>query len=475
MHTSQIKGHGDIMDFSTAIRIDSSIETSKNLFICSFLVFFLFAMEAGGPDIRRLAEGVGLNGHLIFALFRFSFLALAAVLFYNGLPTHIVETGPSVPQQMPGQDPLLTLRGLACLLVMFGHGLPLVFLPTLDPLQLSAWPLMGSAWAGVWVFFVLSGYLMGKGFYSGRYGISREKIGNFYKNRFKRIAPIYYTVLFLVGVLTVPGMYSLEHLWELVALALFSQQNGASMPIVGALWSVQTEVAFYALVPLLFCTIGMAVRRVSPLLLVPAVFAIGIIYRGVAIELATQYGWVDRALVPLIANLDLFLSGMLLNWIVPLVPQRAVKVSLLGCGLAILLVGYFALTFVYSRVAVPNADAQVYMNAIMYSGPTIVAIFTSALIVIFECHVRSGQQAGAISKTIVRRTQYIGTVSYAAYAWHEPIFLHVRSSLPKDIGFYQAFIGFLVALGVTIFISIASYKLIEKQFEKQKIAVPPAL
>ena len=322
---------------------------------------------------------------------------------------------------------------------------------------------------GVWVFFVLSGYLMGKGFYSGRYGVCRRKIRDFYDSRFKRIAPTYYSVLILVGVLTVPGVYKLEHLWELLALAVFSQQNGASMPIVGALWSVQTEVAFYVLVPLLFCIISAAVQRANPVILILAVLGTGFVYRGASIILATQSGWVDRALVPLVANIDLFIAGMLINWVIPRIPKPAIKVSRLGYGLLILFFCYFGFTLVYAHVAAPNPDTQTYMNLTMYFGPTVVAIVTSIVILIFECDTSADREPNAVSKLTLTLTQYVGTISYAIYAWHESIFLHVRSSLPIDIGFHEALTSFLVAVCVTFFIAAASYNFVEERFTKRKV------
>ncbi|MGV1757633.1 acyltransferase family protein [Rhizobium sp. A22-96] len=445
----------------------------NNLFVCSTLVLCLFAIEAFGPEIRALAEEAGWNGHLVFAILRQLMLGASAILFYMGLP-RVADTPKNlVPDQITGFDPLLTLRALACFMVVFGHGLPLVFLPTERPLKLSVWPLMGSAWPGVWVFFVLSGYLMGKGFYSGRYGLSKERVWSFYINRCRRIVPMYYTVLFLTAVLSVPGIYLLANLWEIVALVTFSQQNGAGMPIVAALWSVQTEVAFYALVPLLFGGISIAAKRLHPIAIICALLVLGFVYRGAAVQLDSG-GWVPRALVPLVANIDLFLIGMLLNWVIALVPKRPSARNLLNYGLWLLLAGYLVLSFAYSRVAVPNPYTQTSMNLIIYIGPTLVTLMTGAAIILFETHVRSGETSGRIGKAIVRNTQFFGAITYAFYSWHEPIYLHLRASLPAIIGLREAFTGLLTALCITMVVAYASYKLVEERFEKRRtLAITP--
>ncbi|OIN00901.1 hypothetical protein A9236_06835 [Polynucleobacter sp. QLW-P1DATA-2] len=64
-------------------------------------------------------------------------------------------------------DPLLFLRALFCLLVLLQHGFGITFqAESLGQHLFSEWVwlLLPSAWMGVWGFFVLSGYLMGKSF-----------------------------------------------------------------------------------------------------------------------------------------------------------------------------------------------------------------------------------------------------------------------------------------------------------------------
>jgi len=101
-------------------------------------------------------------------------------------------------------------------------------------------------------------------------------------------------------------------------------------------------------------------------------------------------------------------------------------------------------------------------------------LIAGAAIILFETHVRSGHNSGKISTAIVRRTQFFGAITYAFYSWHEPIYLHLRASLPAIIGFHQAFTGLLTALCVTTVVAYASYKLVEERFEKRRtLAITP--
>lgn len=60
----------------------------------------------------------------------------------------------------------------------------------LGPLNLNV-ILQGSAQAGVVMFFVLSGFLIRKGFHASRYTSDRNGALLFYWNRFLRIVPLY--------------------------------------------------------------------------------------------------------------------------------------------------------------------------------------------------------------------------------------------------------------------------------------------
>ncbi len=106
------------------------------------------------------------------------------------------------------RDPLLGLRALACLNVFFGHWFMVVFGPATPANSHEEYALRTalsfSPWCGVWMFFTLSGYLMGKGFVTGRHSIDREGLKKFYRNRVLRIFPIYFISMFLVAVFVDP-------------------------------------------------------------------------------------------------------------------------------------------------------------------------------------------------------------------------------------------------------------------------------
>jgi peptidoglycan/LPS O-acetylase OafA/YrhL len=154
------------------------------------------------------------------------------------------------------------LRALAVLLVVVFH-----------------FRLLAVGWIGVWIFFVISGFLISRILlqYRARFGLG-EYLGVFYVRRALRIFPIYYLYIAL---------------WSIVALVAFVPKDFALLPLVtytfnfvkwapdydgsrifSHLWSLAVEEQFYLVYPLVVFGLGrrnlmralIAVVLVSPAL-----------------------------------------------------------------------------------------------------------------------------------------------------------------------------------------------------------------
>ena len=186
---------------------------------------------------------------------------------------------------MPELD---TVRGIAILLVVFFHGF------SVGAAGLSGLPrilVMATApgWMGVYLFFVLSGFLI-----TGILLESKEKphyYRNFYVRRALRILPAYYLLLLVLWLL--PRIGLLDH--RKVSLAfvglsfiyLSNVTNFFRVPMqYGPLWSLAVEEHFYLLWPT-------AVRCYSQkklAFLASAVFVGCPLLRAIAYGLKLQYG-----------------------------------------------------------------------------------------------------------------------------------------------------------------------------------------
>jgi peptidoglycan/LPS O-acetylase OafA/YrhL len=163
------------------------------------------------------------------------------------------ESG-SMPQsvlrtRMPELD---TLRGIAVLSVVFFHGFGFKYgLPGLSgiPKFFVAATLPG--WAGVNLFFVLSGFLI-----TGILLDTRERqyyYRRFYLRRALRILPIYYAVLLILAVFSRTGIIARPASWAFLGLSFIYLANvtnlfGVTMQF-GVLWSLAVEEHFYLLWP----------------------------------------------------------------------------------------------------------------------------------------------------------------------------------------------------------------------------------
>ena len=370
-------------------------------------------------------------------------------LQFNWLPR-------AVPAAVTGADPLLTLRGFACLMVLIGHGTLVAFVPsdihtiarTFNPYRL----LTASPWVGVWIFFVLSGYLMGKGFFGGRYSIDRKGIFRFYGNRILRIAPIYWSAILIVAVVQARGVFQPDNLPGFVSSLLFFQSTNLPFVVIGALWSVQTEMGFYLAAPYLFVGLCWLTERFRPLNILIVLVAAGVLFRIAMLQLEGYLGqqiWSVSIFTPTISNLDLFCGGMLANWLLEKRSARPWDRSLIIIGFMAL---FFGGALIHSEIF-----ADHLLRTLMELGPCITALTVTAMIIGLETTKPHGR--------LIRGTQWFGILTYAVYVVHEPVFIAIKQRVPVDLSKVQSIELTAIAIATTIVVAAIAYWLIERPFD----------
>ncbi len=147
------------------------------------------------------------------------------------------------------------LRGLFALWILLFHSI----------FYSVGWNLHGSALMPL--FYLLSGYSLAIG-YGGRAGYNEEEqrkqvarfdITGFYKNRFARIAPVYYVVTLAALPLVIfgHGWVPPNELWQVLASNLAAVQMWLPLPAIfgknidGPGWTISTLAFFYLIFPLL--------------------------------------------------------------------------------------------------------------------------------------------------------------------------------------------------------------------------------
>ena len=128
--------------------------------------------------------------------------------------------------------------------------------------------LLPFGWTGVWLFFVISGYVIARGFLadesSGRtLPSANERYGAFVRRRLLRIVPVYAlyvavcALLFAVpygpsGLVDLIGLSTFTYNWQMVFQPATSVVH---WPAIGHLWTLSVEQQFYVVFPILFLVV----------------------------------------------------------------------------------------------------------------------------------------------------------------------------------------------------------------------------
>jgi peptidoglycan/LPS O-acetylase OafA/YrhL len=163
---------------------------------------------------------------------------------------------------------------------------------------------------GVELFFVISGFILALPFAAHHLaGAPAVSLRKYYLRRLTRLEPPYFVTVFLLlalGILAGHGGVSgvLPHLAASLAY-LHNVIYGAQSPVIGVAWSLEIEVQFYLLVPLL--TLVFAIR--SPRF--RRLFLIGITLATLAAQ-SLLVGKHLRFELSILAYLQFFLIGFLI-------------------------------------------------------------------------------------------------------------------------------------------------------------------
>lgn len=379
----------------------------------------------------------------------------------------VVASSPEPPLRSRHIPALDGVRGIAVVVVMVLHFTMLV--PTTPGESLLATG-VGIGWAGVDLFFVLSGFLIT--------GILLDARGTdgyfrtFYARRALRIFPLYYAFLFVLFVLF-PLVRASGHeplgpqLWTLAYLhnVLMGFGGWEAVPAhTTHLWSLAIEEQFYLVWPLV------VLRSSRTLLLRVCLWAVAIAwFTRLGLHMALDGGAAGYALLP--ARMDALALGGLLalavrqeGWVERMrrwLPAATVTGGALVAATAVLSVrlspgeGWFP-------------PLALHVQLLGYPG---VDLLSGALVGFAVLPGRSPFRAALTWPFLVK----LGKYSYALYLLHIPLRNLLRSryfaeGLPTVWGSQvPAQLLLLVAcIGLTYLVALASWHLFEKHFLRLK-------
>jgi peptidoglycan/LPS O-acetylase OafA/YrhL len=326
-----------------------------------------------------------------------------------------------------------------------------------------------SGWAGVDLFFVLSGFLITGILLDARGGPGYFRA--FYARRVLRIFPLYYAylaVLFLAVPLLLPSLdvkpETQGWLWTYLGNVLFAREGGFhASPYTGHFWSLAVEEQFYLAWPLLVWVLPRRRLALVCLGLVAGAFALRLGIHRTTFNATAAY-----VLTP--ARMDALALGAL----VAVAAREPAWWPRVRRGAPWLLAASSAaVAAVWVRQGgLFGGDPVVQVWAF---GP-LAAGFAALLVLALD-----GEGTSRLSRALRNRTlRGAGKYSYGLYVLHYPIFLALEAAGFTSLALADAtgsrILGVLAFAGVagaaTLAAALLSWNLLEKPFLRWKDRVP---
>lgn len=336
------------------------------------------------------------------------------------------------------------MRVTAMMMVFLQHMLSYTKIPVSNAAY--AFLFRTPAWAGVWIFVFLSGYLMGKGFYSGRYPLLGVKdYILFVLKRFIRIAPAYYLYVAIV-LIFFRRSFAAGYPKEVIKVFLFGYNASVGVNGLGALWYVSTVMQLYLVAPIIY-----ALFRLIRSKRINAVMFFLFLAAGLGMRLGLKHAgmdWYKYIYTPFYANLDIFVCGMLVNVLTKDaahadMTERSRRILKISACLSFLLL-ILSNEYIY-YIQMPR-DEAVYK----YILPTLYALVCSACVIAFDYRheiPNSKLSFRSVGKNPLRIIDHLASVSFEIYMWHTIVFYEFSTRVGNSFKTY--YIYFLCTFAIS--------------------------
>lgn len=355
------------------------------------------------------------------------------------------------------------LRALAVAMVVINHLWP-AYLP--------------GGFAGVDVFFVISGYLITAHLLRELEATGSVDLASFWSRRVRRLLPAALLVLVVCFVLTLavlPSSAWRENLTQILASTLyvenwvlvgaatdyFAAENAATM--VQHYWSLSVEEQFYLVWPIALVVVagagarrvreGGALRRGVIALIVIA----GVLSLGCSILLATGAGNAG-AYFSTVTRVWEFMAGAALVFLAPRGAQSASP-------------GRRAVTYAagWAGFVVVVASAFLLRGGPAFPGAIALIPVAGAALVIIAGTSASRWSSGWLVRP--RPVQYLGGISYSLYLWHWPLIVAAPFAL-VSVGGLSTWWQRMLILALSVALAALTKRFVEDRFRAAPAGLP---
>jgi peptidoglycan/LPS O-acetylase OafA/YrhL len=307
---------------------------------------------------------------------------------------------------------------------------------------------------GVYIFFVLSAFLITFLSLSEYKRTGSFSIVHFFKKRILRIWPVYFLV---VGISYAWNIYASQTSFGCTVDFLYFLGNhcmveglpdlyGAS--IIGPLWSVSVEQQFYAVFPiaLLVYVVYVKYRHIIRYAVHAGLVSIFVYALYARYTYAHDWSYISYSVVP---TLPAFIVGMYLAYGVH---KKFSFIEHVHTYRNIYMLSVYA--------ALLGSLYIKFQGALGVSLYVIPIIYATVICIILAIQKREESELSYMQKTL----RYLGKISYGLYAYHMIAMVLVQNFIPQAVSFSAS----LYALGLTIIFSHISYRYFESWFLKFK-------
>lgn len=337
-------------------------------------------------------------------------------------------------------------RAIAVSLVVIMHGYA-AFFEKPEDLNLAQ-VIIFSGGTGVILFFVLSGLLVTKPFLQAFKYRELYSIKEYITQRALRIVPLYYFWVAIAALLT--GAYNN------VPAALLFQSSGIDFGLYSAVWwSLNVEVQFYIIVPLIFYT-GARYGSTCMAALLLFIILIYVAWAGGSFIKwpAIHYG-MDNSII---GKLPAFAAGFLCATLIPLIKnKRKILFWLRLTGIPVI----SSCLFLTLEHRAYNTNFLAEANNPQW--PLIESLCWGGLVLLL----------GSSDYSVFGRfSAFLSRISYSLYLSHVPVIFFILLIYKSERIFFLEALGPLgtlsLAIGTSLLISWITFHLIEKPFLRLK-------